>query len=210
MSSANEHNQALQQTRFFTAEDLESNRKGQYSKGQIDRAKEFRDYAKQNAGTYENKGWLISLIFGGGLLFFAVVLYFLGVVEMFQTMLGSLFLPVMAGLCLFAALFVFVIAPRSYQSSVEMYKGMGATLEESPLGQIQVIEARADVYESQMGANRRGHRSSHRVSYVLQMDSITFNVTDTLMNTIEKKRLYRVYCVNNGGYWQLLSMETLE
>jgi hypothetical protein len=209
MSSTSEHNSALQQTRYFTAEDLEANRKGQYSQGQIEQAKTMREGAKQNAGKYENKGWVISLIFGTGLLFFAVVLYFLGVVDMFQSMLGSLFLPVLAGLCLFATLFVFVIAPRSYQSSVDMYKTMGNSLEESPLGQIQVIEARADVYESRGGINRRGHQSS-RISYVLQMDSITFNVTDTLMNTIEKKRLYRVYCVNNGGYWQLLSMETLE
>jgi len=211
MSSIHEHNAALQQTRYFTAEDLEANRKGQYSQGQIDRAKMLREGVNQNVGKYENKGWVISLIFGAGLLFFAVVLYFLGVVDMFQSMLGSLFLPVMAGLCLFAALFIFVIAPRSYQSSVDMYKTMGNSLEESPLGQIQVIEARADTYESRMGVNRRGNRSSHRVSYVLQMDSITFNVTDTLMNTIEKKRLYRVYCVNRDGYWwELLSMETLE
>jgi hypothetical protein len=209
MSSASEHNQALQQTRYFTAEDLEANRKGQYSQGQIKQAKTLREGVNQNVGKYENKGWLISLIFGGFLLFFAVVLYFLGVVDMFQSMLGSLFLPVMAGLCLLAILFVFVIAPRSYQSSVDMYKSMGNSLEEQPLGAIQVIEARADVYTSQGGINRRGHQSS-RISYVLQMDSINFNVTDTLMNTIEKKRLYRVYCVNNGGYWQLLSMETLE
>jgi len=210
MSSTYEHNYALQQTRYFTAEDLEANRKGQYSQGQVGQAKTLREGAKQNVGRYENKGWVISLIFGVGALFFCVVLYFVGVFDMFQSMLGSLFLPVMAGLCLVAALFIFVIAPRSYQSSVDMYKGMGASLEESPLGQIQAIEARADTYESRMGVNRRGHRSSNRVSYVLQMDSITFNVTDTLMNTIEKKRLYRVYCVNNGGYWQLLSMETLE
>lgn len=210
MSSTYEHNYALQQTRYFTAEDLEANRNGQYSQGQVEQAKTLREGAKQNVGKYENKGWVISLIFGIGALFFCVVLYFLGVFDMFQSMLGSLFLPVMAGLCLFAALFIFVIAPRSYQSSVDMYKGMGASFEEQPLGQIQVIEARADTYESGMGLNRRGHQSSHRVSYVLQMDSITFNVTDTLMNTIEKKRLYRVYCVNNSGYWQLLSMETLE
>jgi hypothetical protein len=209
MSSANEHNLALQQTRYFTAEDLEANRKGQYSKGQLDRAKEFRNYAQQNVGNYQNKGWLISLIFGGGLLFFTVVLYFLGVFEMFQSMLGSLFLPVMAGLCIFAALFVFVIAPRSYQSSVDMYKTMGTPLEEQPLPQIQVIDARADVYESRGGITRRGTQSA-RVSYILQMDSIKFSVTDTLMNTIEKKRLYRVYCSNDGGYWQLHSMETLE
>ncbi|MEN9563787.1 MAG: hypothetical protein RIR73_2031 [Chloroflexota bacterium] len=209
MSSASEHNSALQQTRYFTAEDLEANRKGQYSQGQIEQAKTLREGAKQNAGNYKNKGWVISLIFGVGALFFCVILYFVGVFDMFQTMLGNLFLPVMVGLCLFAILFVFVIAPRSYQSSVDMYKSMGSSLEEQPLGAIQVIEARADVYTSQGGINRRGHQSA-RVSYVLQMDSITFNITDALMNTIEKKRLYRVYCVNNGGYWQLLSMETLE
>lgn len=210
MISANEHNQALQQTRYFTAEDLESNRKGQYSQGQIEQAKTLREGAKQNAGKYENKGWVISLIFGMGALFLCVVLYFVGVFDMFQNMLGSLFLPVMAGLCLFAALFIFVIAPRSYQSSVDMYKSMGTPLEEQPLPQIQVIEGLADVYESKMGVNRRGHRSSHKVSYILQIESIKFSVTDTLMNTIEKKRPYRVYCANNGGYWQLLSMETLE
>jgi hypothetical protein len=209
MSSINDHNNALQQTRYFTADDLEANRKGQYSQTQLAQAKESREYVQQNHGKFQNKGWLISLIFGGGLLFFAVVLYFLGVIDMFQSMLGSLFLPVMAGLCLFAALFVFVIAPRSYQSSVDMYKSMGAPLEEQPLPPIQVVEARADVYESRGGINRRGHQSA-RVSYILQMDSIEFSVTDTLMNTIEKKRLYRVYCSNNGGYWRLLSMETLE
>lgn len=210
MSSINEHNAALQQTRYFTAEDLEANRKGQYSRGQVDQARTLREGAKQYAEKYGNKGWAISLIFGMAALFFCALLYFLGIFDMLQTMLGSLFLPVMAGLAIFAALFVFVIAPRSYQSSVDMYKSMGNSLEETPLGQIQVIEARADTYESRMGVNQRGHRSSHRVSYVLQMDSITFNVTDTLMNAIEKKRLYRAYCVNNGGYWQLLSLEALE
>ena len=210
MSSISEHNQALQQTRYFTAEDLDANRKGQYSQAQVDRAKESREYIQQNHGKHQNKGWLISLIFGSFLCFFAVILYFLGVIDMLQSTLGNLFLPVMAGACLLGALFVFVIVPRSYQSSVDMYKSMGTPLEEKPLGQIQMIEARADTYESRMGVNQRGHRSSHQVSYVLKMDSITFNVTDTLMNTIEKKRLYRVYCVNNGGYWQLLSMETLE
>lgn len=210
MSSVSEHNSALQQTRFFTAEDLTANRNGQYSQAQISRAKELRDYAKQNVGKYQNKGWVISLIFGIGALFFCMVLYFLGVFGMFQTMLGSLFLPVMVALGVFAVLFIFVFAPRSYQSSVDVYKTMGNSLEESPLGKIQVIEARADTYESRMGVNRRGHRSSHRVSYVLQMDNISLNITDTLMKVIEKKRLYRVYCVNNGGYWQLLSMEALE
>lgn len=211
MSSITEHNSALQQTRYFTAEDLEANRKGQYSQGQIQHEKNMREGTKQSVGKYQNKGWIISLAGSVGALFFCVVLYFVGVFETFQNMLGSFFLPAMAGACLFAALFIFVILPRSYQSSVDAYKTMGNSLEESPLGQIQVIEGRADTYESQMGVNRRGHRSSHKISYVLQIDKTTFNVTDTLMNTIEKKRLYRVYCVNHDDYWwQLLSMETLE
>ena len=205
----NEHNAALQQTQFFTVTDLEANRMGQYSQAQLEREKESREYVQQNYGKYENKGWLISLIFGGFLLFFAVVLYFLGVIDMFQNMLGSLFLPVMAGLCLLAALFVFVIAPRSYQSSVDMYKSMGTPLAESPLGTIQVIEARAEAYESQGGINRRGHQSS-RVSYILQMDSIKFIISESLMNAIENKRQYRVYCANDGGVWTLLSIEALE
>lgn len=210
MSSTYEHNHALQQVHYFTAEDLESNRKGQYSQAQLDNFKNQRDYIQQTSGKYENKGWVISLIFGAGLLFFAVVLYFLGVVDMFQSMLGSLFLPVMAGLCLLAVLFVFVIAPRSYQSSVDMYKSMGTPMTERPLGAIQTIEARARVYESRAGLDRNMHSVSARVSYVLEMESIKFLITESLMKLIEDKRLYRVYCVNDGGVWTLLSMETLE
>jgi hypothetical protein len=211
MSSINEHNSALQQTRYFTTEDLEANRKGQYSQGQIQHEKNIREGTKQSVGKYQNKSWIISLVGSVGALFFCVILYFVGIFETFQSILGGLFFPVMAGLCIFAALFIFVIAPRSYQSSVDMYKTMGNSLEESPLGKIQVIEGRADIYESQMGVNRRGHRSSHKISYVLQIDKVTFNVTDMLMNTIKKNRLYRVYCVNHDDYWwELLSMETLE
>lgn len=124
-------------------------------------------------------------------------------------MLGSLFLPLMCGLAIFAALFVFVIAPRQYQSSVDMYKSMGTPLGESPLGAIQTIEARAEAYKSQGGINRSGHQSS-RVSYVLQMDSIKFLISQSLMEVIENKRLYRVYAVQDQGAWTLLSMETLE
>ncbi|GAB4497881.1 MAG: hypothetical protein OHK003_08000 [Anaerolineales bacterium] len=210
MSSTYEHNYALQQVRYFTAEDLESNRKGQYSQAQLDRFKNEREFIQQSSGKYENKGWVISLIFGAFLLFFAVVLYFLGVVDMFQSMLGSLFLPVMAGLSIFAALVVFVIVPRSYQSSVNMYKSMGTPMEQKPLGAIQTIEARAQAYESRAGLDRNMHRVSTRVSYVLEMDSIKFFITESLLNVIENKRLYRVYCTNDGGAWILLSMETLE
>jgi hypothetical protein len=116
---------------------------------------------------------------------------------------------VMVGAAILAALFVFVIVPRQYQSSVDMYKSMGAPIAESPLGAIQVIEARAEAYESQGGINRRGHQSA-KVSYVLQMDSINFLVSKALMQVVQNKRLYRAYAVNEGGAWRFLSMETLE
>lgn len=209
MNSFHDHNVALQQNGNFTAADLEANKQGQYSETQMKRFKDSRDFIQQTSGKYQNKGPLISLIFGVGLLFFCIVLYFVGVFDMLRSSLGGLFLPVMAGAAILAALFVFVIAPRQYQSSVDMYKSMGTPLAESPLGAIQVIEARAEVYASQGGINRRGHQSS-RVSHVLQMDSIKFIISESLMNAIEKKRLYRVYCVNDGGVWTLLSIETLE
>jgi len=205
----NAYNNKLQQSGYFTAADLEANRQSKYSQAQLDRFKAEREYIQKTSGKYDNKGMVISAIFGGGLLFFVVVLYFVGVFDTFQSMLGNLFLPVMCGLAIFAALFVFVIVPRQYQSSVDMYKSMGTPLAESPLGAIQVIEARAEAYESQGGINRRGHQSS-RVSYVLQMDSIKFLISQSLLEAIENKRMYRVYAVNDQGVWTLLSMEILE
>lgn len=205
----NDHNYALQKNGNFTAADLEANRQGRYSEAQTNRFKAERDYIAASAGKYENKGTLISLIFGAGLLLFCVALYFVGVIDMLQSALGNLFLPMMAGAAILAALFVFVVAPRQYQSSVEAYRSMGTPLAESPLGAIQTIEARAEAYTSQGGINRRGHQSS-KVSYILQMEGIKFLITDSLMNVIENKRLYRVYCVNDGGAWTLLSMEALE
>src|SRR5512133_1577796 len=115
MDTAHDHNNALIQNGYFSAADLEANKQGRYSDAQINRFKAERDYIQNSAGKYENKGWLISLIFGAGLLFFVVVLYFVGVFDMLQSALGSLFLPVMAGAGILAALFVLVIAPRSYQ-----------------------------------------------------------------------------------------------
>jgi len=209
MDSTFDHNYALQQANYFNAADLEANRNGQLSEFQLDQIKTERGYIQATAGKYDNKGPIISLIFGSGLVFFCVVLYFVGVFEMLQSALGSFFLPAMAGAAILAALFVFVIAPRQYQSSVDMYKGMGTPVEEKPLGSIQVIEARAEAYESQGGINRRG-RQSARVSYVLQMDSINFLISKTLMQVIQNRRLYRVYAINEGGAWRLLSMETLE
>lgn len=209
MSSTVEHNSALQQVRFFTADDLEANRKGQYSPAQLERFKNERGFIQQTSGKYENKSGMISIIFGAGLLFFCVVLYFVGVFDLLRTMLGGLFLPVMAGAAIFAALFIFVIAPRQYQSSVDMYKSMGTPLAEKPLGTIQTIEARAHAYESRAGLDRNMHSVSSRVSYILEMDGIKFRIAETLMNVIENKRLYRVYCVNDGGAWVLLSIEAL-
>ncbi|MBE0670294.1 MAG: hypothetical protein IH588_06885, partial [Anaerolineales bacterium] len=204
-----EHNQVLQQNGLFTAADLEANKEGRYSPAQLKRFEETRNFMQYSASKYDNKGPVISLIFGFGFLIFAVVLYFVGVFDMLRNALGSLFFPVMIGALIFAALFIFVIVPRQYQASVEMARSMGTPLAASPLGEIQTIEARAEAYTSQGGINRRGHQSA-RVSHVLQMDSIKFNITDSLREVIQSKRLYRVYCVKDQGVWTLLSMETLE
>ncbi len=209
MDSALEHNQALQQNGLFTAADLEANKQGLYSPAQLKRFEETRNFMQYSANKYDNKGPIVSLIFGFGLLAFAVVLYFVGVFDMLQNMLGGLFFPVMVGALLFAALFVFVIVPRQYQASVEMTRSMGTPLSASPLGEIQTIEARAEAYTSQGGINRRGHQPT-RVSHILQMDSIKFIITDSLRETIQSKRLYRVHAVKDQGVWALLSMETLE
>lgn len=209
MSSMNDHNNALIQNGYFTAADLEANKQGKYSPEQIKHFEDQRAGVREMAPKYQNRGWIISIIFGIGACFFAGVLYFLGIFDTLQESLGSLFLPVMAGAGILVALFVFVIAPRQYQSSVDMYQSMGTPLAEEPLGPIQVIEARADVYESQSGINRRGHQSP-RVYYVLQMDSIKFYITQSLMELIQKKRLYRVYTTQEHGAWILLSMEALD
>src|SRR5690349_17183996 len=125
MDSNHEHNSALIQNGYFTSADLEANRKGDFSAAQLQRFENERNYIKSNAKKYDNKGWLISLIFGLGALFFAVVLYFVGVFDMLQESLGSLFLPLMCVAAIFVPLLVFVIIPRQYQASVEMYQSMG-------------------------------------------------------------------------------------
>jgi hypothetical protein len=209
MNSALEHNQALQQNGLFTAADLETNKQGRYSPAQLKRFEETRNFMQYSANKYDNKGPIISMIFGFGFLAFAVVLYFVGLFDMLQNMLGSLFFPVMVGALILAALFIFVIVPRQYQASVEMAWSMGTPLAASPLGEIQTIEARAEAYTSQGGINRRGHQPT-RVSHILRMDDIKFIITESLRETIQSKRLYRVYAVKDQGVWVLLSMETLE
>jgi hypothetical protein len=209
MNSALEHNQALQQNGLFTAADLETNKQGRYSPAQLKRFEETRNFMQYSANKYDNKGPIISMIFGFGFLAFTVVLYFVGLFDMLQNMLGSLFFPVMVGALILAALFIFVIVPRQYQASVEMARSMGTPLAASPLGEIQTIEARAEAYTSQGGINRRGHQPT-RVSHILRMDDIKFIITESLRETIQSKRLYRVYAVKDQGVWVLLSMETLE
>ncbi len=209
MDSTLEHNQVLQQNGSFAAADLEENQQGRYSPTQLKRFEETRDFMQYSANKYDNKGPIISLVFGFGFLIFVMVLYFVGLFDMLQDMLGGLFLPVMAGVAILAALFIFIIVPRQYQSTVEMARDMGTPLAENPLGEIQVIEARAVVFTSQGGINRRGHQST-QISHILQMDSIKFNITDSLKESIQPKRLYRVYAVKDQGVWVLLSMETLE
>lgn len=209
MDSTYEHNYALQQKGNFSAVDLETNRKGEFSPAQIKRFEDERNFIKSNSQKYNNKGWLISLIFGGFALFFAFVLYLVGAFDILQESLGGLFFPVLCVVGIIVAVLVIFVIPRQYQSTVDMYNAMGNSLKEEPLGNIQVIEARAEVYESQGGINRRGHQSA-KISYILQMDSIKFIISESLMETIQNKRLYRVYAVQEGGVWMLLSMETLE
>jgi len=209
MGSVLEHNLALQQHGQFSAADLEANRQGQYSPVQLKRFEETRNFMQHSAARYDNKGPVVSLIFGVGFLVFVVVLYFVGVFDILQNVLGGLFLPVMAGAVILAALFILVIVPRQYQASVEMARAMGTPLAASPLGEIQVIESQAEAYTSQGGINRRGHQST-RVSHILQMDGIKFNITASLQEVIQSKRKYRVYAVNDQGVWVLLSMEALE
>jgi uncharacterized membrane protein len=209
MDSAYEHNYTLQQQGVFTTADLKENQQGRYSPAQLQRFQNERDFIKYNAAKYDNKSPMISIIFGIGLLGFGAVLYFVGVFDIFQSMLGGLFLPVMACAGILALLFVFVIVPRQYRSTVEMAKGMGTPLAESPLGEIQTIEARAETFKSQGGINRRGIQS-RKISHILKMEGIEFRLTESFFEVIQPRRLYRVYAVKDQGAWVLLSMETLE
>lgn len=209
MNSTYGHNYELQQKGMFSATDLEENKLGRFSPAQLQRFQNERDFMQYNAAKYENKSPMISLIFSVGLIGFVGVLYFVGVFDILHSIFGGLFLPVMAGIGILAVFFIFVVIPRQYRSSVEMAKGMGAPLAESPLGEIQVIEARAETFKTQGGINRRGMQSP-KISYILKMDSIEFRLIASLFEVIQAKRLYRVYAVKDQGAWVLLSMETLE
>ncbi len=209
MGPINEHNFALQQAGYFTAEDIEFNKQGKYSPAQVKRFEDGRAHARESAPKYQNKGWVISLIFGMGACIFVTALYFVGIFATLQDVLGSLFLPVIAGVGILGALFIFVIAPRSYQSSVNMYQSMGTPLKDEPLGPVQGIDARANAYEGRSGESRRGGRSN-KVYYILEMESIKFYISQSLMETLQKGRLYRAYATQEHGAWLLLSIEALE
>lgn len=58
------HNKALQQNGYFTSTDLEANKQGKYSQSQLDRFKAEREFIQNSSGKYQNKGWVISAIFG--------------------------------------------------------------------------------------------------------------------------------------------------
>lgn len=209
MKSAHEHNQTLQQNGLFSAADLAANQQGRYSEVQLKHFETERDFIQQSAAKYDNKNPMIILIFGIAFGLFVTVLYFVGIFDILQSILKGAFLPVMFAALVLAGLIIVVVIPRQYQSSVDAFKAMGTPVSPAQLGEIQTIEARADVYKSQGGINRRGHQSS-RVSYILQMESIKFSVTESFMAVIEPKRMYRVFAVNDQGVWVLLSMETLE
>jgi len=209
MNSASEHNQVLIQAGKFSAVDLEENRQGKYSPEQVKFYETLRSSNVATAGKYSGKGFIISLIFAAGFLCFGVVLYFVGVFDTLQSILGSLFLPVLCGIFILAMLVIFVVVPRQYQASVDMVKDMGTPLSEKPLGEIQAIEAKAATRVSEPGVNRRGHQSG-QVTYILQMDSIEFRISKSLYEAIQPKRAYRVFAVKDQGSWDLLSMETLE
>jgi hypothetical protein len=74
------------------------------------------------------------LIFGIGALFFAFILYLVGVFDILQDSLGTLFFPVLCVIAIFVAVLVLFVIPRQYQSSVEMYQAMGNSQEAEPVG----------------------------------------------------------------------------
>ena len=208
MNSAAEHNQELTQAGNFSSTDIEENKQGRYSQDQVKFYENLRKIDTETAGKYTGKGFIISLIFAAGFLCFGVVLYFVGVFDIIKDILGGLTLPVLCGVFALAMLFIFIVVPRQYQSSVDMMKDMGKPLAEKPLGEIQVIEARAATRMSEPGINRRGHQRNQR-SYILQMDSIEIRISESLYKVIQPKRMYRVFA-RQDGFWDLLSMETLE
>lgn len=209
MDSIQTHNSALQTNGRFNVADLEANRKGQLSPAQLKQFEERRDFIKADVPKYNNTGWIISLVFGIGACLFAGVLYFVGVFDILQESLGVLFYPVLCVAGGVVALFVFVVIPRQYKSSVEMYQSMGKSLQEGPIGNVQVFEAHAQAYESQRGINRRGSQS-RKITYILEIKDIKFIVSELLMQTIQSERLYRAYAVQENEFWHLLSIEAIE
>jgi hypothetical protein len=209
MNTTEEHNQTLQQHGGFSQHDLDENRQSRYSQSQRKRFETEREFFQSSADKYQNTTPLISMIFLVGLLIFVVILYFVGVFDTLQSVLGLFFFPSLACAGTLALLFILIIIPRQYQSSVDQFKAMGTPLAENPLGEIQTVDAQAESFISQAGINRRGHQSGKK-TYVLKMAGIEFKLTSSFLDSIQQNRLYRVYAVEDQGLWVLLSMETLE
>jgi hypothetical protein len=209
MNTTEEHNQTLQQHGGFSQHDLDENRQSRYSQSQRKRFETEREFFQSSADKYQNTTPLISMIFLVGLLIFVVILYFVGVFDTLRSVLGLFFFPSLACAGALALLFIFIIVPRQYQSSVDQFKAMGTPLAENPLGEIQTVDARAETFISQPGINRRGHQSGKK-THILKMASVEFKLTSSFLDSIQQNRLYRVYAVKDQGLWILLSMETLE
>lgn len=111
MDSAIEHNKILQNKGRFSAIDLEENRHGRFSAEQIEQIKNARAIIKNYAEKFDNKKPVISIIFGAGFLFFCVVLYFVGLFDTLQNILGLAFFPAMLCAVFLAGIMIFLSFP---------------------------------------------------------------------------------------------------
>lgn len=133
MTSRNEHNLALQNNAIFNQDDLETNQRGAYSAKQIKFYENILTTMRENATRYNNKGWVVSIIFAIGFCLFVSVLYFVGVFEILQNSLGNLFLPALACVSMAVLLYIVFVLPRQFQSTVQMGQEAGAPLSQRPL-----------------------------------------------------------------------------
>jgi hypothetical protein len=209
MNTTEEHNQTLQQHGGFSQHDLDENRQSRYSQSQRKRFETEREFFQSSADKYQNTTPLISMIFLVGLLIFVVILYFVGVFDTLQSVLGLFFFPSLACAGTLALLFILIIIPRHYQSSVDQFKAMGTPLAENPLGGNTNCRCTGRVVHF-TGQDKSQRKQSGKKTYVLKMAGIEFKLTSSFLDSLQQNRLYRVYAVEDQGLWVLLSMETLE
>ena len=209
MDPITEHNLALQRNGFFSAADLDANRRGRYSLAQINHFQGNRDDMRKTTLKYEDRTSLTASVIGVGLILLAVALDFNGNLQILAETFGDLFLPLMLCSLILALVVILVIIPHQYGDSVAAHKEKGTSLTAAPLEQIQTIEARAEVFSSRPGRDPKGQQPP-RGPHLLQMNGIPFLIPDSLRQVIQPKRAYRVYAVHNSSGWILLSMETTE